>query len=79
MSLGQVKAAALEWKIAIMWFCFFTISSLGTAIIAASAGSVWGNLGWQERFTVILAIAVNWSNTMMAFLSKASKKIASGG
>lgn len=78
MTFEQAKISALEWKITVMWFILFTVNSLGTCILAASAGCVWDNLGWQEKLTVVLAVIVNWTGTMMAWLSKSAGKITSG-
>ena len=62
------------YKMAIWWFVLFSLNSLGTCFIAASAGCVWENLGTQEKITVIVAVFVNWTGTIMAYLSKAAKK-----
>jgi len=67
-----------EIRVSVAWFVLFSINSLGTCILAASAGSVWGNLGWQEKFTVAVAVVVNWTGTIMAYLKQAAKKIEAG-
>jgi len=62
----------------VFWFVLFSINSLGSCIIAASAGSVWANLGTQEKFTVIVAVITNWTGVIMAYIKQAAKKIESG-
>lgn len=65
----------LAWRIAIIMFALFSLNSLCTAIIAALTGTVWNELDGQAKFLIILAIFVNWSGTIMAFLSKAAQKM----
>ena len=69
---------AWEFRLAALMFGLFSINSLGSCVLAASAGCVWDNLDWQSRLTVILAVIVNWTNAVMAYVSKAAKKIESG-
>lgn len=71
----RLKLTVLEYRIAVFWFLLFSVNSLCTSITASMAGSVWMNLGEQEKFTVIVAIIGNWTGTIMAFLSKASSRI----
>lgn len=78
MTINQAKITALEWKMAIAWFVLFSVNSLGSCMLAASAGSVWSSLGTQERLTVITAVVVNWTGTIMAWISKSAKKLSSG-
>ena len=78
MSFQNIKTSVLQYKIAVAWFVLFSINSLGTCILSASSGCVWDNLDWQAKTTVVVAIFVNWTGTIMAFLSTASKKIKSG-
>jgi len=75
--LTQARRAALEWKMALLWFILFSVNSLGTCILSASAGSVWSNLGTQEKVTVVIAVFTNWAGSIMAFFSKSAKKVQS--
>lgn len=68
---------APRWLIATM-FALFSVNSLGSCILAASSGCVWSLLDWQAKATVIVAIVVNWTNTMMSALVRFEKKIAAG-
>lgn len=76
--IQKTKEAALAYKLAIFWFFLFSVNSLCTCIVASMAGSVWHNLGTQEKFTVIVAILGNWTGTIMAFISKTAQKIEKG-
>jgi hypothetical protein len=69
-----MKAFISEWKIAAFWFVLFSVNSLCTCITASMAGSVWANLGPQDKFTVVISIIGNWTGTIMAFVSKQSKR-----
>ena len=69
---------AWEIRVSVAWFILFSINSLGTCVLAASAGCVWSALGWQEKFTICVAIIVNWTGCVMAYLKQAAKKIESG-
>ncbi|MDE2097616.1 MAG: hypothetical protein KGL39_10245 [Patescibacteria group bacterium] len=74
---GTITQARM-WRMAIFWFILFSINSLCTCIVSAMAGSVWANLGSQEKFTVVVAIIGNWTGTIIAFVSKAARKIEEG-
>lgn len=79
MSMEKAKLAILEYWLAIVLFVLFSVNALGTSILAASAGSVWSSLGTQEKFTICVAVVVNWTGTIMAFLSKAAQRIKATG
>lgn len=64
----------LEYRLAVFWFCLFSVNSLCTSISASMAGAVWSNLGPQDRFAIYVAVIGNWTGTIMAFLSKAAQK-----
>lgn len=73
-----VISAATEWRIAILWFILFSVNALCTSVMASLMGTNWAQLGEQQKFEICIAVAANWTGTIMAFLSKASGKIASG-
>lgn len=76
--MNRITETAIQYRIGIFWFCLFSLNSLGTCLLAASSGCVWDNLDWQSRVNVILALIVNWTGTIMAYVSKAAKKIEQG-
>ena len=61
-----------------MWFCLFSVNSLATSITASLLGTNWMTLSGQQKFEIVVAIIGNWTGTIMAFLSKASSKVAKG-
>lgn len=76
--MKSIITQAKAWRFAILWFVLFSLNALGTAIIAALTGADWFTLDPQSKFMICVAIFVNWSGTIMAFMSKAAKKIESG-
>lgn len=78
---GKVKliaVAALEYRMAVFWFCLFSVNTLCSAIIVALEGKDWTTLKRSEQFIIVIAILMNWSGTIAAYISKASQKIKSG-
>lgn len=74
----SVMVRAWEMRLAVVWFILFSLNSLFTCFVAVSAGCVWSNLDTQSRITVVIGGLANWTGTIMAFISKASRKIESG-
>ena len=72
---NKARVAAVYWRMAILWFGLFSLNSLGTAILASLAGADWATLNTQARFTICVSVFVNWTGTIMAFLSKASHRL----
>lgn len=72
---SNIVSTAAGYHMAILWFVLFSVNALCTSIVASMAGCVWGNLGTQEKFTIVMAIIGNWTGTIMAYISKSSKKI----
>lgn len=64
--------------LAAMWFILFSVGALGTSILAALTGTDFATLPLQGKFLIIVAIAVNYSNTMGAFISKAVSRVKAG-
>ena len=69
---------AKAWRFAILWFVLFSLNALGTSIIASLTGAQWDELKGQQKFLICTAIFVNWTGTIMAYMSRAAKKIESG-
>lgn len=67
----------LRW-LAIIWGSLFSIGALGTSVLAALTGADWTRLNGQARFLIVVAIIVNWSGTMGAFISKAVARMRDG-
>lgn len=79
MSLQQAsdmtKEKLLEWRMAILWFMFFTVVSLASAINASMVNADWNTMDKQGVLEMVLNIIIVWGTTMMAFFSKAAKKV----
>ena len=76
--ISNLTASILEWRLAIFWFILFSVNSLCTAITAALAGTDWAQIDGQAKFMVYVAILLNWTGTIMAFVSKNAGKISQG-
>ena len=68
------KSALSSYKTATLYFCMYSANALGSAIIIALTGAEWSNLKTQERFVISVSIFVNWTNTMMSYMSKKATK-----
>ena len=65
----------LKYWVTGVWIFFFSFVSLGSCVLAASAGCVWEILDTQSKVTVVLGVFVNWGTAMMAFLSRMAKQV----
>lgn len=71
----NTKSAIIEWRMAICWFVLFSTVSLAAATMGALTNANWSTMDGQGKFQMLLAIFVSWGTTMMAFFSKAAKKV----
>lgn len=62
------------YRLAFLWCFLFSANALGAAMIAALTGAEWSALTTQKKIMIGVAIMVNWTGTMMAFVSKAAKR-----
>jgi hypothetical protein len=77
--INRTKLTVIEWKMAIFWFCLFSLNALGSSIMAALTGAVWNELDSQSKFMIVIAVMVNWTGTIMAFISKQANRIHQTG
>ena len=75
----KAKASIWEFRIAIFYFILFSGNCLGTAVLAGLTGVEWSTLDTQAKVLLGVAVAVNWSNTMLAFISKQATRIKQTG
>ncbi len=68
-----------EFRLAIFWFLLFSLNALGTCILASLTGTKWAELDTQNRWMIFIAVFVNWSGTIMAFISKTSARVKKTG
>jgi len=73
--MNSIINATRAWKLAILWFVLFSINALGTSIMASLVGTTWSQLDTLGKWMIVVAVIVNWTGTIMAFLSKAARKI----
>jgi hypothetical protein len=65
-------------KMTVIWLVIFTSGSLGTSILTALAGTDWGTIGSQEKLMIYIAIFVNWTNVIAAFINQAISRVKQG-
>ena len=76
--MSNIINKALEWKMAAVWFALFSLNSLGTSVMASLTGAEWSQLDGQSKFMICVAVFVNWTGTITAFISKAGSRIQQG-
>lgn len=67
-----------EFRLAIFWFCLFSINSLATCFAASFTGPDWNNLSKQQVCLIVALMIANWTGTLMAFISKQAKRMETG-
>jgi hypothetical protein len=73
--INKAKLAIIEWRMAIAWFCFFTATSLTGAVLASLQNTNYSTMDTQGKLMMWLAVFLSWGNTMLAFFSRAAKKV----
>lgn len=76
--MEKPKRKKLVVKMAVVWFCLFTVNSLCSAIMGCLAGAYWTNMSGQDRFVMIVAIIGQWTSVMMAFMYTAAARVQHG-
>lgn len=61
-----------------IWGCLFTFNSLGTCVMIGLSNSIWTQMPTQAKVLLCVSIFINWSNTMMAFISKIASRLEQG-
>lgn len=83
MSVRQItevaKSNLVEFRIAIFWFCLFSVNSICSAILIALSNATWSELDPQGKFLIVIGIVFNWTGTIMAFVSKQASRIKQTG
>jgi hypothetical protein len=77
--IKNAKAMMWEWRVAAFWFFLFSVNTLFTSITAALVGTDWATLDAQSKFMIFIAVAGNWTGTIMAFISKQAGRIQKTG
>lgn len=77
-NVKSAGATIWEWRMAIFWFCLFSVNTLCTSITAALVGADWAQLDTQSKLMIVIAVIGNWTGAIMAFVSKQAQKIQKG-
>lgn len=76
--LDKHRQAAWASRMVIAWFALFSVNALCSAILAGLTGKYWSQVDPQDRFLIIIAITMNWTGTIQAFLFSAVKNMQQG-
>lgn len=68
----------LYWWAIFFYFGLFSFNALATSIIAALVGAKWELLTGQEKFTIVVAVAANWTGMIIVFIQNAMKRLLEG-
>lgn len=76
--LDKKHTAKLYWASVVLYFALFSFNALATALIASLIGVKWEVLSGQERFSIVVAIAANWTGMVLVFIQRGMARIAKG-
>ena len=65
-------------RLAVIWGVFFSLNALGTCIVASLTNVKWSDIDQQAKLLLVTVVFINWSGTMMAFLSKTVARLEAG-
>ena len=78
-TINKARLALIEYKMAIFWFCLFSVNSLCTCIVASLVNCNWSQMDGQAKILFFLTVIANWTGTVMAFVSKQASRIKQTG
>jgi len=78
MSESQVNLNKVTLRMAVAFGVLFSFNALGTCMVASLTNVKWVELPAQSKFMIIVIIFVNWTGTLMAFLSKTVARLETG-
>lgn len=76
--LANAKQNIALYRMAIAYGVLFSINSLTTAIVLSFMNTTWDQLDHTSKFLLVVGILQNWTGTLLAFLSKAARRLESG-
>lgn len=76
--IPRAKEIVLMWWAMGFWFCLFSLTSLGTAIVLVSYTMRWADVDNQDRVIACVLIFVNWGQTMMALMNRVASRLQAG-
>jgi len=77
--ISAARLKLIEYRMAVFWFCLFSINSLCSAVLLALTNAVWADMDGQSRFLVVVGVIFNWTNIIMAFISNSARRIKETG
>jgi hypothetical protein len=83
MSAAQIKdtlsTSLIEFRMAILYFALFSVNAFCSALMIALANVTWSTLDGQGKFMIYVALIWNWTNTVLAFMSKQATRLKQTG
>lgn len=76
---NTTKTSLWEFRAAIGYCALFSFNAICSAVVIALTNVSWETLDNQAKFLVFVAIGLNWSNVMLAFISKQAQRIKQTG
>lgn len=76
--MDRIKLTWFEWRMAILYGLLFSMTALISSFLTGVMEIDFPALSHWKQFLIILGVALNWGNTMMAFLTNVAKKAQQG-
>lgn len=69
----------LATNMTLVWFILFSVNTLCSSMMAGLAGKYWSQMNPEDRFIMVVAIVMNWTGSIQAFLYQAINRVQHGG
>jgi hypothetical protein len=77
--INDARLKLIEYRMAVFWFCLFTINSLCSSITIALTNATWNTMDGQSKLLVFIGVIWSWTGTIMAFISNSASRIKQTG
>ena len=78
MSMQNLSKIFLLWKLAILRLCIYCFTVAGGMYLASMHSQKWSQLDGEDRFDLLLGIAMAVGGVVISFLDNSIKNISSG-
>jgi hypothetical protein len=73
--ISKAKEQILMRALMMMYALLFTCAALASSLLASLIGATWSQLDTQGKVMIVLAVFVNWSTVMLAFVNRAATRL----
>ena len=77
--INDARLKLVEYRVAVFWFCLFSINALCSAMTIALTNATWADMDAQSKFLVGVGVIWNWTGTIMAFISNSAARVKQTG